>query len=196
VTSSAPSAFDAFCRDAFDFLDRSGVRHLVIGGLAVIAVGEPRTTADVDVIGFLTDAEARQLIERAGSSGFELEPEVERRRLSETGTVRFRRGAFQLDIILASLPFEETAYSRSRRHRLFGRVISLPSPEDLILFKVLAGRDRDLIDAAGIVRRHGKDLDWTYVEDTMRHLCDLAEDLSAWRRLADARDRARAGDDS
>jgi len=38
--------FDTFCHFAFTFLEREGVRYLVIGGLAVIAVGEPRTTAD------------------------------------------------------------------------------------------------------------------------------------------------------
>ena len=50
----AGSAFDEFCRAAFDFLDRSGVRYLVIGGLAVVVVGEPRTMADADVIAYLT----------------------------------------------------------------------------------------------------------------------------------------------
>lgn len=194
MTSSSTSDFDAFCREAFDFLDRAAVRHLLIGGLAVVAVGEPRTTADVDVIAFLTDFEADVLLTKAGEAGFELDVAVERERLRETGTLRFRRGPFQLDIILASLPFEETAYARARRHRLFGRVVALPSPEDLVLFKVLAGRDKDVLDAVGIVRRHPTTFDWAYVEDTVRHLCDLAEDLTAWRRLGAVRDKARTDD--
>ena len=33
------SQFDDFCRFAFSFLEREGVRYLVIGGLAVVAVG-------------------------------------------------------------------------------------------------------------------------------------------------------------
>jgi len=38
----APSEFDAFCRFAFAFLEERGIRTLVVGGLAVIVVGEPR----------------------------------------------------------------------------------------------------------------------------------------------------------
>ena len=48
VTARTRSSFDAFCRDGLGFLD-SRVRHLVIGGLSVIAVGETRTTADTQV---------------------------------------------------------------------------------------------------------------------------------------------------
>ena len=50
-----PNPFDRFCRDAFAFLDESGVEYLLIGGLAVMALGEPRTTADVDVIAFVDE---------------------------------------------------------------------------------------------------------------------------------------------
>jgi hypothetical protein len=39
----AQSEFDDFCRFAFAFLDDRGTRYLVVGGLAVMVVGEPRT---------------------------------------------------------------------------------------------------------------------------------------------------------
>ncbi|HEY4158173.1 MAG TPA: hypothetical protein VGM29_08750 [Polyangiaceae bacterium] len=64
---------------------------------------------------------------------------------------------------------------------------SLPTPEDLLLFKVLAGRDKDLLDAAGIARRHRATLDWPYVERVVRELCDQAEDMAAWQRLEQLR---------
>lgn len=177
------SEFDRFCRAAFELLDQTGTRYLVVGGLAVIAVGEPRTTGDVDVIAFLSAAEARRFIGAAAQAGFEVDSVLERRRLDETGTVRVRRAPFQLDVIVASLPFEETAYARSTPQRLFGRMVRFPSAEDLILFKVLAGRDKDILDAVGIARRHAARLDHRYLEHTLRPICDLAEDLSAWRRL-------------
>ncbi len=96
------SECDEFCRSAFAFLERHGTRSLVIGGLAVVAVGEPRTTA---------------------------------------------------------------------------------SPEDLILLKVLAGRDKDMLDATGVARRHAERLDIPYLEQTLRPICDLAEDMTPWNRL-------------
>lgn len=93
----APSEFDSFCRFVFQFLDDCGTRYLVIGGLAVIVVGEPRTTADADALIFVSLAEAESLIQQATEAGFDLREDIERKRLAETGTVRFRRGMFQVE---------------------------------------------------------------------------------------------------
>jgi len=175
--------FTAFCQKAFDFLEGAGVRHLVIGGLAVGAIGEARTTGDVDVIAFASPDDAVALIALASEAGFDVHPEIEQERLRATGTLRFRHGLFQLDIILASLPFEEVAHTRAVRKRLFGRLVPFPTPEDLIVFKVLAGRDKDILDAVGVARRHLPTLDRRYLETTLQDICDLAEDMEPWRRL-------------
>lgn len=179
----AANEFDAFCRQAFEFLEHRNVRYLVIGGLAVVVVGEPRTTADADAIVFVSPAEAESLIREAAAAGFDLREDVERERLSRTGTMRFRRGLFQLDLITASLAFEERARERATRHELFGVSLPFPSPEDLILFKILAGRDKDLLDATGIASRHRDRLDVPYLETTLREICEAAEDASLWTRL-------------
>jgi hypothetical protein len=177
------SDFDAFCRFAFAFLEDQQTRYLVIGGLAVVAVGEPRTTADADAIVFVSPSEADALIRQAAEAGFDLRVEVERERLATTGTIRLRRGRFQIDLITASLPFEEVAYRRASVYELFGIPLPFPSPEDLILLKVLAGRDKDVLDATGVVHRHADTLDIRYLEQTLRPICDLAEDMAPWSRL-------------
>lgn len=177
------SEFDDFCRFAFTFLESRGTRYLVIGGLAVVAVGEPRTTADADAIVFVSPAEAEALIREAAAAGFEVRVDVERERLATTGTMRFRRGRFQIDLITASLPFEEAASARATVYELFGLRLPFPSPEDLILLKVLAGRDKDMLDALGVARRHGERLDIAYLERTLRPICELAQDMAPWSRL-------------
>ncbi len=73
----------------------------MIGGLAVVAVGEPRTTADADAIVFVSQAEAESLIRQARDAGFELREAVELERLASTGTMRFRWQGFQIDLITA-----------------------------------------------------------------------------------------------
>lgn len=179
----AANEFDAFCRFAFAFLEGQGTRYLVIGGLAVVVVGEPRTTADADAIVFVSPSEAESLIRAATRAGFDLDEAVERERLARTGTMRFRKGRFQIDLITASLPFEEAASARASCYELFGVRLPFPSPEDLILFKTLAGRDKDMLDATGVARRHRDRLDIPYLEATMRSICDAAEDVSPWSRL-------------
>jgi hypothetical protein len=128
---------------------------------------------------------------RAEAAGFDIDPQAELERLNATGTLRFKMGPFQLDIILASLPFEENALQRSARSKMFGRPVALPTPEDLILFKVLAGRDKDILDAVGIAKRHRDKLDWAYIERTIQELCDVAEDLAPWHRLEVVRAKSR-----
>ncbi len=65
----APSEFDTFCRFAFAFLEERGIRTLVVGGLAVIVVGEPRITADADAVVFVSPSEAQSLIHQATEAG-------------------------------------------------------------------------------------------------------------------------------
>ena len=71
----APSEFDTFCRFAFAFLEERGIRTLVVGGLAVIVVGEPRMTADADAVVFVSPSEAQSLIHQAAEAGSTLPTE-------------------------------------------------------------------------------------------------------------------------
>jgi hypothetical protein len=143
---------------------------------------KPRTTGDVDVIVYGSTKTALDLVDGAIAAGFAAQVDVERARLEATGTLRFRKGLFQLDVILASLPFEDEALARASSRQIFGRFVPIPTPEDLILLKVLAGRDKDLVDAAGVMRRHRATLDLGYIEGHLQALGDLAEDMTAWGR--------------
>lgn len=192
MTARGGASFDGFCRDAVDFLEGARVPYVVIGGLAVAALGEPRMTRDIDVVAYIDDARAAQLIDDARAAGFTVAPD-ELRALRDTGTLRFSRAAYQLDVIIASLPFETAARARARRHLLFGRRVPLPTAEDLLLFKVIAGRDKDLVDAVGIARRHLPALDLGYVSAALDDVCELAEDLAPRQRLEDVLRKAREG---
>jgi hypothetical protein len=89
------SSFSAFCRKAFDFLEGAGVRHLVIGGLAVGAIGEARTTADVDVIAFVSPEDAVGLIPKAADAGCDLTPETEQPLAGRLAQVESRRSSWR-----------------------------------------------------------------------------------------------------
>jgi hypothetical protein len=192
VTRTSLQSFDAFCRQAVDFLSQASVPYLIIGGIAVATIGQPRVTGDVDVIAYVPMDKAIALIDAAVAAGFHAATD-EREQLQATGTLRFSKGQFQLDIILASLPFEDDARARARKHRLFGRLVPLPTPEDLILFKVLAGRDKDLVDAVGVARRHLPTLDRGYLRKALEAVCELAEDLTPLRRLDEVLRKASSG---
>lgn len=50
-----------------------------------------------DAIVFVSSSEAAALIGRAVDAGFEVDAAVEQKRLTTTGTMRFRRGRLQID---------------------------------------------------------------------------------------------------
>ena len=58
---------------------------------------------------------------------------------------------FDVDVFLAELDFQEVVLSRKRRIDAEGRDIWLVSPEDLVLFKLMAGRPRDLGDVTDVL---------------------------------------------
>jgi len=124
----APKVLDAM-RLASEALTRAGVRHVVVGGLAVGANGYPRATKDVD---FLVGAEAFE--HHAG------------------GVVTLRPGVpFQVDGIAvdflspdASEPFLEATLSAEA-----GAVIEAPP---LVYMKLKAGRLKDRADVVELIK--------------------------------------------
>ena len=178
--------FDDFCRACIDLLRSQRIKHVIIGGVAVTAVGEARFTADLDVL-VLADEEAlARLVAAAVKRGFAADVAAELAAARAGSSIRLDRGRFHLDLVVRSTFIEDLAYERSRVRRLFGRSPRFPSPEDLLVLKIAAGRPQDLLDASGIVRRHASKLDRAYVEKVLRQLCDLAEDhavLDRWRAL-------------
>lgn len=182
-----PGAFDEFCRSCIDLLRGRRIKFIVIGGIAVTAIGEPRFTADLDVVAFTDLENLEKLLADAAAKRWQVDPRAELRAAKAGESVRLKRGRFHLDIIVRSLFIEDLAYEHSRSLRLFRRNVRLPSPEDLVVLKVVAGRPRDIQDVEGILRRHGASLDRRYIERTLARVCDLAEDheiLSRWSKLS------------
>lgn len=48
---------------------------------------------------------------------------------------------------------------------------------------MLAGRDKDMVDAVGVARRHLAKLDRRYLHEAVQAVCEVAEDLEPHRRL-------------
>ena len=69
------------------------MRHLVIGGLAVTAVGEPRLTADIDVIIYGPPDEVEPLLDYATKHGFTADIAAELEAARDGGSIRIDRGA-------------------------------------------------------------------------------------------------------
>ena len=146
--------------DILKFLASHHVPACVIGGLAVQRWGEPRATQDVDVT----------LLAPFGQEAASIDLLLSRYRPRDAGARRFAlerrvlklraRDGVPIDVSLGALPFEIEVLDRASPWRLSPTIdLVVCSAEDLIVYKLVASRPRDLLDVEGIVRLQWRDLD-------------------------------------
>lgn len=159
-----------------NFLNKEKYEYIVIGGIAVGTLGEPRVTGDVDVDIMLDKDKLPEFLHKAKKVGFKFDEEKCKKRAEATGTLQINYGDFHIDFIIASIELEKDAFKRKRIIRLYNTKAFFPTPEDLILLKIIPGRPQDLVDADKIVARYKKNLDAKYLKAWAKRLSDEAED--------------------
>ncbi len=165
------------------FLNKGKYKYLIIGGIAAGAMGEPRITADVDVDISISREDVPVFLGKAKEAGFKV---IKARCLDSaerTGVFQINYEDFHIDFIIASTELETEAFERAKTLKLYGLKAFFPTPEDLILLKIIPGRDRDLLDAKSIVLRHKGKLDTRYLKTWATKLCDEAQDMRIWNDL-------------
>lgn len=151
--------------------------------MAAAVLGEPRFTHDID-IDIVMDPEALpDFLERAKKQGFQVDIETAQSDAKSQGAFRIAGGFFHADFIVASTDLEREAIQRRRRRTLYGVKTYFPTPEDLILLKVIPGRPQDILDAERVARRHRPRLDAAYLRRWSQILSDEAEDLRIYNTV-------------
>jgi len=166
-------------------LARFDNRGIVIGGVAASLLGKPRLTADVDAVMLLSVDDLPRLIQAAGQEG--LAPRIPnaedfagRHRVL---LLRHQASGINVDISLGILPFEIEAVERSTLYQAGPLSIRLPAPEDLIIFKAVAHRPKDLLDISAIISNH-PDLDRERVKYWVQEFARVLETPELWDDIA------------
>jgi len=161
--------------DVARFLVHADTPYMVIGGFANLVWGTPRTTQDIDITVLVEDESIPALIGQLASCFHVLPAEpVDFVRQTRVLPLATSTGV-RLDLIFASLPYEERAIQRSRVIEILESPVRICSPEDLIIHKMISERPRDREDVEGVFRRQGSRLDFSYLDPIIR---DLAEALA------------------
>jgi hypothetical protein len=159
-----------------ELLNQLSVEYAVMGGFAVRAHGVPRPTYDIDLTIVIDRGQLPELFDRLRDHDF-LIPEVYERgwvdRVKELPLLKLQRlireETIDVDLFLVESEFLAEVMKRKFRLDAEGRMLWVVSPEDLVLFKVLAGRPRDLGDLADVLFIQGS-LDETYMRRWAREL--------------------------
>ncbi len=165
------------------FLNKGKYQYLIIGGIAAGTLGEPRVTGDVDVDIRLSQEDIGDFLNKAQKDGFKVFKKKCLKTAEQTGTFQINYGDFHIDFIIASTDLERQAFKRRKAIGLYGIKAFFPTPEDLILFKIVPGRKQDLLDAERVVLRNKEKLNINYLKKWARELSDQAEDMRIWNEL-------------
>lgn len=161
-----------------DALAAAPAPGMVIGGVAVIARGVPRQTIDIDATVRAEGLSLGDLL--ATFAHHEIVPRVRDiegfARRSQVLLLEHRPSRTPVDISLAWLPFEHEALARASEVEFGGVRIPIAQPEDLIVYKVVAWRDRDKSDVERLLVLHGRELDLDRVRSLVRQFAEALEE--------------------
>ncbi len=172
--------------DVARVLKRLDAPSAVIGGVAVIAWGHARLTADIDCAIAAPTSQVASILRTFERGGFEAR-DKDPIGFAEENLVlllRHRATLVEVDVSLAQLEFELRALS-SAVVRKFGKVkFRVPQVTDLLIYKLVAGRPKDLQDASELLAL-GLDVDAERVSATLAEFDALLDTdrLSEWQRL-------------
>ena len=171
-------------RAVLDLLGDFGERGVIIGGLAVALLGEPRFTAVVDAVFLVEMDELPRLFQQAAKHGMLARiPQAEEfTRKNRVLLLRHTASGIDIDISLGMLPFEKEMVERRQTFNLSGLRICLPTPEDLIILKAVAHRPKDLLDIESIISIH-PEVDKKYVRNWVQQFAAVLEMPELWEDL-------------
>jgi predicted nucleotidyltransferase len=151
---------------------------MLIGGMAVIARGLPRTTRDIDVAVLGGSVPLDRLLTRLEKGGFE--PRIKNAlafaRQNQVLLMRHKTSAVDLDLSLAWLSFEVEAISSADRLTLGGVRLPVARAEDLVIYKALAWRPQDQQDVERLILLHARDIDLGRVRRVVTGFAEAIDD--------------------
>ena len=156
-------------------LSRLRVPYMIIGGLANLQWGAPRSTVDVDVSVWVEEKRIEAVV-RELAAALRALPADPLAFVRETRVLPLKTSAgVRVDVTFAVLPVEEEAIRRAVERRIGGRPVRVCTAEDLVLHKIISDRPRDLEDIRGILRRMGGKLDRAYLDPKVASLAEAME---------------------
>lgn len=148
-----------------------GLRWYLFGAQAAIVWGSPRFSADVDITAEIAPTVMDSFLQAMRRHGFDL-AFTDSDFLARTRVLPFihRSTHMPLDVVLAGPGLEDDFLRRAIAVDVQGTRISVISPEDLIITKVLAGRPKDIEDIRSVIHERRASLEVERIRQTLRVL--------------------------
>jgi len=179
-----------FLRRICAALEMNRVPYMVTGSLASSVHGEPRSTNDLDVVIAPTRDQLFSLVQLFRRLDFyvrweDAEAALRKRDMFNVTDIK---NAWKVDLIVRKArEFSISEFERREPVEIDGLTFTVTSAEDILIAKLewfmIGESERQLEDAAGIIRIQGENLDTAYVENWVESL-GLQEQWLKARALA------------
>jgi len=175
-------------RRVVEILNQAGIPWTIIGGAALSAWDRVRNTLDVDFLVGVDDASLPRLLAALRAAG--LRP----KRVPPVFSIGSQRLAqfyftppetyidIQVDLLFAESPYQRDALARRKAARFPGSSseVYIIACEDLIVFKLVAGRMLDLADAVALLQANRAILDFALLRRECERNSLTAELTRVW----------------
>ena len=156
-------------------LEHAGFQAAAFGGLALAMYGEPRETKDADLaVAGLKVAEAEAALRLEGFNLIRAFEDVQFGGLLLSRLTLFGGKGGSLNAVDLVQPrssqYAKDVQSRVLTATLRDKAVRVVAPEDFIMLKLLATRERDLEDAKTVMRSLRAQLDINLIETTFKTL--------------------------
>lgn len=172
-----------------DLFDRLGLQRSYGGAIAYNYYGPPRLTQDIDVLALISDLKLPSLVEEfalAGCRHGDIEPKpVTLKAVLEGLRSKAHLSTFwcfgvRVELFAPWHPFHHNVLARSPERDFEGRKIRIHKAEDIIIFKKIFDRPKDITDINAMLLAQKGNLD-------VAQILKDAEDLLAEKSLSELR---------
>ncbi len=140
-----------------EFCLARGWQFCIIGGVAVLRWGQPRTTQDVDISLLTNFGDEAQYIDPLIEAFSARISDARQFAIDHRVLLIFASNGVPLDVSLAGLPFELRVIERASFYDAApGCKLLTASAEDLVVLKAFADRSKDWGDLEGVLSARGE----------------------------------------
>lgn len=139
-------------------LDKKRIEYMIIGGQAVLIYGEPRLTRDIDITVGTTPERYEDIEKITKDLNLKIIPEKPFDFVKKTMVLPAidEESGIRIDFIFSFSEYEKTALKRVNKIKIDDTEVCYASVEDVIIHKIISGRERDIEDVKSILFKNKK----------------------------------------
>lgn len=150
------------------------INYAILGGLALAVWGRERVTKDIDIIISIEEDKLNNLLDTLKTYPFRIRSSL--KRIGESllifATYEDENTGFpiEVDLFIAQTEYQREALKRAVEIEILEQKLRIVTSEDLILYKLLANRPIDRVDAEALIEANKDNIDKTYLTNWAKRL--------------------------